>query len=250
MNEINYALDREAVYETIANRLEEMILNDSTQIDQRLPSEQALAVSFGVSRPVIREALKLLKGRGLIAQWQGGRTVICEPGSKQLTDPLNRIVQLKNVDALQIFQIRLALELLSASCAAQKATADDIAALRAIGSEMRAAEQAGDLDRHIQCDLQFHRQIAQISGNPLLCLFIESIGELLREMFRIALHTARTGSDGINYHERLIRTLEMHDPQKAEQVMREHLTLSMRNYEFSLQQAGEKSTQDDIPFTE
>lgn len=223
------------MYNTIADRLEEMILNDSSQIDQRLPSEQALAVSFGVSRPVIREALKLLKERGLINQRQGGRTVICEPNSEQLTNSVNRIVRLKNVDAIKIFEIRIALELLSANTAAQNATADDINTLRQIVYETRAAEQSGNMMLRTQCDLKFHRCVAEIGGNPLLCIFLESIEDILNEMIRTSLCDMQTSEDGVKYHERLIHAIEIKDPQKAKTIMREHLTLSMRNYEFSLQ---------------
>ena len=66
MPQINYNVERVNLYESIANNLEEMILNDSSQIGQKLPSEQTMAANFGVSRNVIREALKILKERQLI----------------------------------------------------------------------------------------------------------------------------------------------------------------------------------------
>ena len=238
MAELNNEVGRESLYESIANRLEQMILNDSVQIDERLPSEPVLAVSFGVSRPVIREALKLLKERGLINQRQGGRTVICEPNSSHLTSPMNRVVQMKNVSALQIFEIRVALERLSATLAAQYATQDDIDDLRRINREMQ--ENRNDLNARAQGDLCFHRRIAEISRNPLLLMFIESIGELLTEMIRVTLHAVQMQSDGVNYHERIIRTLEMNDPKKADDVMHQHLMLSMRNYEVAMRQQEEK----------
>lgn len=58
MQKINYSVQRVNLYESIADNLEQMILNDSSQIGQRLPSEQTLAENFGVSRNVVRESLK------------------------------------------------------------------------------------------------------------------------------------------------------------------------------------------------
>ena len=54
-------VNKKALYEIVADKLEDMILSDGTQIDKCLPSEQVLSASFGVSRPVIREALKILR---------------------------------------------------------------------------------------------------------------------------------------------------------------------------------------------
>ena len=58
MQKINYSVQRVNLYESIADNLEQMILNDSSQIGQRLPSEQTLAENFGVSRNVVRENFK------------------------------------------------------------------------------------------------------------------------------------------------------------------------------------------------
>ena len=69
------------MYETIADKLEEMILTDAISIDEKLPSEQTLATSFGVSRPVIREALMLLNARGLISQKNGEGNYVSQPTS-------------------------------------------------------------------------------------------------------------------------------------------------------------------------
>ena len=70
-NNFNTEIKRVTMYEQIADRLEEMILSDHISATDKLPSEQALATSFGVSRPVIREALMLLNARGLISQKNG-----------------------------------------------------------------------------------------------------------------------------------------------------------------------------------
>lgn len=226
---------RKALYEHIADKLEDMILNDSSQVDQKLPSEQVLSAGFGVSRPVIREALKLLKERGLITQHQGSSTIVCQPGAEQLSNPMYRMVQLKNIEALHVFEIRLALETLASFTAAEHATEANLDELRRINREM---EQTEDADEKTRLDVLFHKQVAKMGGNELLVVFIESLGNLLEQMMHTALLVSEE-TDGCRYHEKLIRAFMLHAPQKAETIMREHITLSMRNYEVAAQKNKE-----------
>ena len=80
------------LYEQIADYLEDMILNNKTmQEEKKLPSEQALAVTFGVSRNVVREALKLLKERGLIELRNGTGAYITKPEASNISDVVSRI---------------------------------------------------------------------------------------------------------------------------------------------------------------
>ena len=69
--DINYHISKEVLCDQVADRLEQMILSDKAQVGQKLPSEQALATGFGVSRPVIREALAILRARGLVTVQAG-----------------------------------------------------------------------------------------------------------------------------------------------------------------------------------
>ena len=74
--DINYHISKEVLCDQVADRLEQMILSDKTQVGQKLPSEQALATGFGVSRPVIREALAILRARGLVTVQADRKSVV------------------------------------------------------------------------------------------------------------------------------------------------------------------------------
>jgi GntR family transcriptional repressor for pyruvate dehydrogenase complex len=209
--------------------MEEMILSDSTQIEQKLPSEQSLAASFGVSRPVIREALMLLKARGLIAQKNGEGSFICNPEPRELTNTINRMVQMKNIEIVSVFEIRVTMEIMAGRLAAERASDSELDELSQINEQMEKSKS--DLKQRVDLDVQFHTKLAEISGNPLLAIFVKSMTSLLEMMLTRALELEGTNEDGIYYHRKIIEALRSRDPEKAENTIRGHLVTSMRNYE-------------------
>ncbi len=229
MYNIDFDIKKTKLCEVIADKLEAMILSDSTKIEQKLPSEQSLASSFGVSRPIIREALALLKARGLITPKNGEGSFISNPTVENLTQTINRMVHMQNINPLNIFSVRITLEIMSVRLASEIAVKNDIETLTVINDRMR--ECAGDIDKRTELDVFFHAQIAEISGNPLLAIFVNSLATLLLPIIKKSLLVPGASEDGILYHTKIIEILKTHDPDAAADIIRNHLTLSMRNYE-------------------
>lgn len=145
LQNIDYEVKRENLYETVAEKLEDSILSGNTQVGERLPSEQALAESFGVSRNVMRESLKLLKERGLIDSRMGGGSYITKPESSDLVNVVNRIILMDNIDYEQVFQMRGILESAACSLAAVKCTQQQVARLEMMNRQLR--EAAGNQEK-------------------------------------------------------------------------------------------------------
>ncbi|PNV61187.1 GntR family transcriptional regulator [Clostridium sp. chh4-2] len=227
--DIDFNVKKEALYETVANKLEMAILNDSTQLAQKLPSENLLAQSFGVSRPVIREALMLLQARGLVEQKNGEGNFICEPDPVIIGDIVNRIVKLHDVDISDVLTVRARLETLAGRLAAENINRGQLEKLRNINCQMK--ENQDNLELRTDLDLEFHILIAQASGNRILQVFVESLAKLLRPIVRKTLEPPNTNEDGIKYHGHIIEALEQHDADKTENLLLGHLVLSARNYE-------------------
>lgn len=217
------------MYEAVADRLEEMILSDNIKADEKLPSEQTLAVSFGVSRPVIREALMLLKARGLIEQKNGGGAFISPPNPDNMTDTIRRIVHMNGIDVPALCEVRVALETLSATLASEHATRDDINALREITAQM--AECHENLSRRAELDVKFHVRIAEAGGNTLLTFFVNSLASQLAEMIEKTLTLKGAAEDGERYHARIIDAISERNTELASGLMRNHIVMSVRNYE-------------------
>src|SRR5215204_1838461 len=128
----------------------------------RLPTEQRLAETHGVSRTVVREAVHQLQSRGLLRSRQGSGVYVTTPPAAPLKLDLNLIASID--DVMQLRDVRRALEAETAALAAERATRLQVAALRrALKAIDRSAAEARD---GVEEDLAFHRLLAQAAGNP------------------------------------------------------------------------------------
>lgn len=226
---LDFTIKRKALCDQIADRIEEMILSDTTQAKEKLPSEQALAAGFGVSRPVIREALTILKARGLISPKHGEGSYITIPSSRQVMDSINRLVLMREISNEDVFAVRVHLEVLAARLAAEYATDEELAKLQNINDEMERHKE--DIEARSELDLKFHYQIAVCSHNQMLQIFIQSLNPLLKPMLRSSLYVPKTSEEGVAFHKQIIQTLKSGDVDKSEAIIREHLMKFIRNYE-------------------
>lgn len=229
MYDIDFDIKKTKLCEVIADKLEAMILSDSSKVEQKLPSEQSLASGFGVSRPIIREALVLLKARGLITPKNGEGSFISNPTIENLTQTINRMVHMQNISPLNIFSIRITLERMAIRLAAEVVTKSDLDTLTGINNRMN--ENINDINKRAELDVFFHAQIAEMSGNALLAIFINSLATLLLPIIKKSLLAPGASEDGIQFHTKIIEVLGTHDSDNAADIIRNHLTLSMRNYE-------------------
>ncbi len=228
---IDYRLDRKSLPEAVAEKLETMILSDRGRLTQRLPSEQAMAASFGVSRSVVREALVLLRARGLVSQKSGACSYISSPTPENLAQAIRRMVTLSDITPQDLFEVRVALETAAVRLAAENADAAGLARLERLAEAMAEAETAGDRERRTEYDIEFHGAIAAMSGNLLLKLFFDSVAAPLREMLKRALEANEFEDGGGYYHRQVVEALRAGEPERAEEEIRLHLARSMRNYE-------------------
>lgn len=241
MDNIDYRVEKRNLYEDVAAKIESYIIQNAPQSGQKLPSENELATNFGVSRPVIREALKLLKERQLIETRTGGGTYTSKPGTQNLIDVIQRMIQMECIDYTYVFDMRLLLEPYACRLAAQNhLTKEKIDGLEKTIENMVANQH--NTDQRIYYDLQFHTLIAQYSNNPLLATFIQSMTGLLTPIIRDALLPAEGHMSGVEYHKKLLETIQKGESDEAERLMREHLQVSTQNYLKSLKLKSDKSS--------
>lgn len=214
----------------IADRIEQMILSDRSRVGQKLPSEQALAAGFGVSRPVIREALAVLRARGLVEVQPGGGSHIVPPEPVHVLDAVNRMTRMMHISPGDVYEVRIWLEAQAAYLAAANVTEEKLNELTVINRRME--DSKGDVRLRTQMDLEFHQKLAEMSGNRLLSIFVQSMNGILQYMLESTLHLPMAHEDGVAYHDRIIEILRTEDREKSEETVRDHLMMSMRNFEF------------------
>ena len=198
------AVKKENLYEVIADRIEGMILDNRLHPGDKLPSEPELAESFGVSRNVMREAMKALKERDLIVQRNGDGTYIAKPDSHSMIAVLNRIITINNIQYSDVYEMRLILEPAATAKVARSITAGQIAQLERLIDKM--VESESDYIARADYDLQFHRLIIEYAGNPLLTCVYESVTDLLKPILEHGLLTEKSGHlNGIMWHKQIGR---------------------------------------------
>ena len=141
-----------------ANKMEEKIIIDHLY-KQKLPSEQTLCDSYGVSRTVIREALKILSTRGLVKIINGDGSYVTKPEANYISQSFLRIILMDNIRDWEIFQLRMILEIASGRNAAQNATEEQLRELEKLVEEIERSSMVPEI--HAENDLRFHVMIGK-----------------------------------------------------------------------------------------
>src|SRR5215467_16129473 len=222
----NDAIPRRKLYQEVLDRLLERIRAGEIPPGAQLPSERELMETYEVGRPAVREALQALERSGIVEIAHGERARVVVPTAEALIDQVTggaRHLLRTQPDTLEhLKDARVFLEVGIARLAATKATDVDIARLRARLAEHRAA--LANMDDFLARDMAFHREIARISGNPILPAIVEAVFAWASEYYQSIVRAPGAEELTLAEHERLIDAIASRDPEAAERAVREHLT--------------------------
>ena len=187
----------------------------------RIVDTTATEQEFGVSRTVVREAVKVLAAKGLVDSIPKRGTVVRDRASWNALDPDVVAWQFEdppNADALRaLHEVRLIFEPAGARLAAERADPADLAALGAAMTAMRAHH--GNVEAVIVDDVRLHRAILTATHNPLMPAFESLIEAGLRARNRLTL-SAIAGPSYLERHAAVVEAIVRHDPAGAEAAMR------------------------------
>lgn len=205
------ASHRPPLVEEITAKLRELIHSGEWPLQQRIPAEPELMAVLGVSRGTLREAIKALAHSGMLEVRRGDGTYV------RATSELSGAAQRMYRDHTQehILEVRVGLDTQAARLAARHATAGDVAAMRGLLEQRRAAWLSGDFAAWGRADWDFHVLVAQASGNPLLHELYVSFGEVFHnDLLR---QQRRGGFNGLPHegHGELVDAIETRDEAAA-----------------------------------
>jgi DNA-binding FadR family transcriptional regulator len=165
--------------EMVASQIKRMILSDKIGVGQKLPSERELGEHLGVSRVVVREALRSLEQSGLVEIKHGssGGAFVTYKIYKPFYDSLYDLFTEKRLTLNHFVEVRKAVECLSIELAVRNARTKDIKELENINKKLVA--EIGNKRKFIETHMAFHVAIAKFSANPLIEMVIQSLGRLL-----------------------------------------------------------------------
>lgn len=210
------------LYEKIVEQIETRILDGDLKPGDRLPSERELGKQFGVSRTSIREAIRVLTLRGLVAVNHGRGTFVTDETSKAVRYSLNLLVQVGDKESFQnLIEIREILEPVIASFAASRATEENLTVMREAIVIMD--DSVEDPTGYIEADLDFHLALAEASQNPLILILLDLLIVQLREQRFWAASVDTSLKRSQVHHRRVLTAVEEKNPEAARIAMQGHM---------------------------
>lgn len=196
-----------------------------------LPRESDLCESYGVSRTVIRESLKVLETKGLVRGRPRVGTLVCDRSEWNVLDA--QILEWMGPDVLSaellgsILEARRTVEPAAAFLAAARATAQEIADLECACDDMSDAE--GDLEAFTAADTRFHETLLKASHNQVF----HQLSSIIHAALSYALHASNRATErhdeALGVHRSLVDALRLRDGARAEACSRHILDLAARD---------------------
>jgi DNA-binding FadR family transcriptional regulator len=222
-------------FEEAADQIAEKVRAGELRAGDRLPGERSLAALMEISRPTLREAVKVLVEAGVLEVRRGPGGGMYVATDVVPTDLVRHSASLRLAEIAAVLEARRLLEPRVAQLAAERATEADFEALERSIEAMRRLVGDGwhprHEDRFLQLDVQFHLALARAAGNPtvetLMRLLLRQL-EIARDM---AMHVPLIPEWTIGIHERTLAALRSGEADEVEAVMDEHLGQLERTYE-------------------
>lgn len=216
---------RSVLFEQVASQLEGLILAGKLVVGSKLPPEGALAAQFGVSRPVVREALAQLRDRGLTETINGSGTYIRQPDGEHVTEVLLRHLHFGELAAPQVvgslYEARIAVEVMAARLAANRGLDPDLVLIAARFEEMKAARH--DPSAWIAADMGFHLAVVDAAHNPFLGAFLMPMTRIIQQSMSESWRDPKAVRAGLVAHQAICDAIVGHDEERAGRAMLDHL---------------------------
>lgn len=221
-------LNRQPLYAQIADQMEREIVGGGLE-GGKLPSEQSLAEGYGVSRTIVREAMKLLSARGLVHSSAGSGARITKPEAQDVSDVMSRIIRMDAIGYYSAFEVRGILEKAAVKRAAVHASPERLNEMESVLARLKDRNLSGE--ERLELDFSFHLLIARSSGNSLLAMLVEVMANIIKESMLAGILIQGGIDDAIIRHQRILDALRTGDAPLAGQMMDEHLAQSLENME-------------------
>ncbi|MGG5752313.1 FadR/GntR family transcriptional regulator [Zafaria sp. Z1313] len=208
-------------YHVIVEQIKQLIRDGELKPGDRLPNERELCQQLGVSRVTVREALRVLEATGLIRVNLGARggSFLTSPSPEIVGDNLAHLLTLSPITASAATEARQVFELGILPLVIERATPEDIAALRGLVADARA-----DGAHSMDMSAAFHVRLAACTHNPAIEALMHSFHGPLISSLRAAKTVApHMGLKGTEEHGELVDAIADGDLPRAQTILAQHL---------------------------
>ncbi len=211
--------------EQVADAITEAIVSQQLEPGTRLPSERELGEQFGVSRTVVREAIKSVSAKGLVEVQSGSGLRVAEVGHDAVTESLSLYLRGQSdgqlIDYEKVHELRAVLEVEMAASAALRRTDEEVELLTKACAQVEAAK--GDVDLAALHDVEFHRAIGRATHNEFYVVLLDALGGILVSVRQANLAKPSGRRRTIAQHREILDAIVSGDADAAREAMRRHL---------------------------
>jgi DNA-binding FadR family transcriptional regulator len=206
----------------VISTIKRMILEGKLAPLQRLPSEKDLAEALGVSRPTVREAVRGLMTLNIVESRHGDGTYVTslEPGL--LAAPIDFLLRVDEGRLASLADARIVLESGLAEFAAARATEESLDRLRSLTAQY--ADSIDDVQRCIELDLAFHKELAVAADSPILSSLMSTLAALGVQSRAHSAQGGRMRATAHGDHVAITEAVAARDPAAARAAMVGHLS--------------------------
>lgn len=222
-------------YQQIVDAVERELASGALRPGDRLPSEREMVARYGVSRPTVREALRVLEHSGLVKSRHGDRSgpLLLDPAGGPLSDTLERIARLHGCTAGELVGYRMMLESTANQLAACLRTDEQLAAMRESLAAMRAAIERGP-EEFGAADFDFHEVVTDASRNTLIQYSLRAARQAALVQIEDKIVRARDERaqmrESLRHHEMVFEAIEAGDGERAGRLARHSIFGYYRDY--------------------
>ncbi|HIT65740.1 MAG TPA: FadR family transcriptional regulator [Candidatus Merdisoma merdipullorum] len=228
--------------EIVVERLNAQIRSGELKSGEKLPTERALAESMGVSRTVIREAIRLMVDKNIL-ELRNGRGYVRQLTFDEIVTNICGSIVPGQISLLEIMEVRTVLELYIVKKAAENITEQQIEELQESIDKMDQLMKEGD--KGSVEESAFHRGLAEAAGNSAL----KSIYVLCEELFNSTQHFTWKGVQSVHGapntavadHQAILDALKEHNANRAELLMQAHMDYAKKNLERLYESRNQKA---------
>jgi DNA-binding FadR family transcriptional regulator len=221
--------DRLALPDQVVRQLLGAISGGEHPPGSRLPSEAELAARAEVSRLTLREAVKVLRDKGVVRVEQGRGTFVNPPELWSPLDP-ELLASRSALDgaapgmfAAQLLEARTVVELGVARLAARRRAEEDVERMRATVEGMRAGSDSGDIEGYTTADRAFHEALMTAARNPFLTALFEPIRTLVEQVRVTTACDLTMREKAIAAHGAILEAVAVGDEEAAVEAMWAHV---------------------------
>jgi GntR family transcriptional regulator, transcriptional repressor for pyruvate dehydrogenase complex len=222
-------------FEGAVEQIAERIRLGEISAGDRLPSERELAAAMQISRPTLREAVRVLADAGVLTVRSGSTGGIFVVSDYVPIELLRSKSDLRLDEVAGVLEARRLIEPRVAQLAAVHAREEDYAHMQRVIDAQQRLLAEGDVlaqeDRFLQLDTQFHLRIARATGNSTIVSLMRTLLRRLEIARDLALHEPPIAAWVIDIHERTLAAIRSADHDRIERVMDEHLAAMERAWQ-------------------